>query len=133
MALDYLAVRTVHEAAVALSFAGFVARGAGALCGAAWVRSRAARTLPHLLDTLLLASALTMVAMLDFAPLHAGWLQAKLGGLVAYIVLGTVAMKPARPLRVRSTAFGLALAVLLWMVSVAFTKDPLGLLRLRAG
>ena len=48
--MDYALIKTVHQGAVALSVAGFFARGAAALAGAAWVRSRAARTLPHVVD-----------------------------------------------------------------------------------
>src|SRR6185295_6307659 len=49
--MDYGALKLVHQWAVVLSFAGFFARGAGMLAEAAWVRSRIARTLPHVVDT----------------------------------------------------------------------------------
>ena len=57
--------RAVHQAAVALLFAGTFARGVAALRGAGWVRGRAARTWPHAVDTVLLLSA--VVARLDAA------------------------------------------------------------------
>ena len=58
--MDYLLLKTVHLSAVTLSIAGFTARGAGSLAGAAWVRGRAARTWPHVVDSVLLASALAL-------------------------------------------------------------------------
>lgn len=128
MALDYLDVRALHQGAVTLSIAGFFARGLGALQDAAWVRSRAARTLPHVVDTALLASALTMLAMLRLSPLEAPWVMAKIAGLLAYIALGTVAMKPGRPRNVRVAAWLGALVVAGWIVSVAITKSPWGFL-----
>ena len=52
--MDYATLRLVHQAAVMLSISGFIARGLAALAGAAWVRGRVARTLPHVIDTVLL-------------------------------------------------------------------------------
>jgi uncharacterized membrane protein SirB2 len=125
--MDYLVVRTVHQAAVALSFAGFFARGLGALAGASWVRGRAARTVPHVVDTVLLGSALAMLWQLRLSPLEAPWVLAKIVGLVVYVGLGTVALKPGRPRGVRAGAWVAALLVFGWIVSVAITKRPLGL------
>ncbi len=127
--MDYLAVKTLHEVAVLLSFCGFVARGGAAIAGAAWVRGRLARTLPHVVDTVLLASALTLVVIARLNPLTTPWLVAKILGLVAYIGLGTVALRPATPRGVRVTAWIGALLVFAWIVSVAFSKSPAGFLR----
>jgi len=124
--MDYVAIKTVHMTAVALSIAGFCARGAGALWGAAWVRGRAARTLPHVVDTVLLASAITLAWMLRQAPGQSGWLTAKVVGLLAYIALGMLALKPGRPFGVRAAAFAAAVATFGYIVSVALTKSPAG-------
>jgi uncharacterized membrane protein SirB2 len=124
--MDYLAVRHFHEAAVALSIAGFFARGAAGLAGAPWARGRLARTLPHVIDTALLASALALVAMLRLNPFATPWLLAKLSGLVAYIGLGVVALRPSLSRPVRAAAWIAALAVAGWIVSVAVTKSPWG-------
>ena len=126
--MDYSTLKHIHMGAVALSATGFAARGLGALMGAAWVQSRPAKTLPHVLDTLLLASALSMVWMLQLNPFATPWLLAKILGLLAYITLGMVALRArfARPLR--ATAWVAALLVLGWMASVAITKNPAGFL-----
>lgn len=125
--MDYATVKLVHQVAVTLSIGGFVARGAGALADAGWVRSRLARTLPHAVDTVLFGAGLTLAWMLRAAPGMA-WLGAKLLGVLAYIVLGWLALRPglARP---RRAAWWLAaLAAVAWVVSVAVTKDPWGFL-----
>ncbi|KND56600.1 Invasion gene expression up-regulator, SirB [Candidatus Paraburkholderia kirkii] len=57
--------------------------------------ARPTRILPHIVDTLLLASALTLVAIVGFAA-NAAWIGAKIAGLVVYIVLGTLALKRGR-------------------------------------
>ena len=114
--------------AVILSIAGFFARGAASLRGAGWVRSRAARTLPHIVDSVLLISALWLAWTLRLTPTAAPWLLAKIIGLVVYIGLGMVALKPTRPAPLRAAAWVAALATFGWIVSVAISKNPLGLL-----
>lgn len=128
--MDYAALKLVHQGAVTLSIAGFVARGAASLAGAAWVRGRAARTLPHLVDTVLLASAIGLAWMLRLNPLETPWLAAKIAGLLAYIGLGMVALKPTRPRPVRVVAWLAALLCFAQIVATAITKQPLGLLAL---
>jgi len=128
--MDYALLKSVHVSAVALSGAGFFARGLGSLAGARWVASRAARTLPHLVDTVLLASAVTLAWTYRISPAANSWLAAKIFGLVAYVVLGSIALSPRRPRRVRALAWGAALTVFAYIVSVAITKAPWGFLRL---
>lgn len=124
--MDYFLLKHIHIAAVILSVAGFFARGLGAFRGAAWVRSRAARTLPHVVDTVLLLSALALAWLLRISPVAAPWLAAKIAGLLVYIALGMLALRPGRPMGVRVAAWTGALLVFGWMVAVAITKDPRG-------
>ncbi len=124
-------MKTIHQGAVVLSFAGFFARGIGSLRDAAWVRGRLARTVPHIVDSALLLSALTLAWMLRLTPMAAPWLMSKIVGLLVYIGLGTVALNPGRQRTVRAAAWVAALATFGWIVSVALTKNPLGFLSLR--
>lgn len=124
--MDYFTVKLIHQTAVSLSIAGFFVRGAASLAGARWVRGRAAKTLPHLVDSVLLLSALLLAWMLRLTPDRAPWLLAKLVGLVLYVGLGVIALRPGRPLLMRAAAWIAALAVVGWIVSVAVTKSPLG-------
>jgi uncharacterized membrane protein SirB2 len=127
--MDHAAWKLLHQTAVLLSISGFVARGLGSFGGAAWVRSRAARTLPHVVDTVLLGSALALAWGLRLNPAATPWLAAKIGGLLLYIGLGMLALRPERPLALRVTAWLAALLCFGWIVSVALSKNPLGLLR----
>jgi uncharacterized membrane protein SirB2 len=132
--MSYATLKLIHVSAVVLSFLGFMARGIGALTGAAWVRHRATRVAPHLVDTALLLSAVGMLWVIRLPPWAAPWLMAKLGALVAYVVLGAIALRPALPGRVtaprslRLLAWIGALAIFGYIVSVAVTKSPCGLL-----
>ena len=126
--MDYLAWKLLHMSAVALSVSGFIARGLGSFAQAAWVRHRVTRIAPHVVDTLLLLSALMLAGTLHLTPSNAPWLVAKIAGLLLYIGLGMLALRPGRPLALRIAAWAAALAVFGWIVSVAVTKQPLGLL-----
>lgn len=121
-----MTVKLVHQSAVVLSLVGFFIRGAASLAGAGWLRQRLARTLPHVVDSVLLLSALTLAWMIRLNPVDAPWLMAKIVGLVVYVGLGVVALRPAGPLPLRAAAWVAALATMGWIISVAITKNPLG-------
>ena len=123
--MDYAIVKALHQVAVVLSIAGFIARGWGGLLGAGWVRSRLALRLPHVIDTVLLASALWLAWQLRLTPGNAPWLTAKIVGLIIYIALGVVALRPMLPLRLRVVAWFTALLTFAYIVAVAITKQPL--------
>lgn len=126
--MDYMTLKTVHQTAVALSVTGFFVRGLLSLANSPLAGGRVAKTLPHVIDSLLLLSALMLVATLRINPAHTPWLMAKLIGLVFYIGLGVVALKPGLPAAVRALAWVAALATVGWMISVAITKSPFGFL-----
>ena len=122
----YLALKHFHITCVVLSGAGFALRGAWALAGSPLARARLARVLPHVVDSCLLLSAIVLAWMAGQYPFVHGWLTAKIVGLLAYIGLGMLALKPGRPLALRGAAFVVALATFSWIVSVALSKNPLG-------
>jgi uncharacterized membrane protein SirB2 len=124
--MDYNDVKLVHMSAVSISFAGFFARGIGMLGDAAWVRHRLAKTLPHVVDTVLIVSAIWLAWMLGQGPPNAPWITAKIVGLLAYIALGMVALRFGRTKGVRAAAWVLALLTFGYIVSVAITKDARG-------
>lgn len=126
--MDYTAIKHLHMGAVALSATGFAARGLAALLGAAWVKGRLAKTLPHIVDTVLLLSALALAWTLGLNPLTTPWLLAKILGLLLYIALGMVALRPRFAPATRAAAWVAALLVLGWIASVAVSKNPWGFL-----
>ncbi|HEY3563741.1 MAG TPA: SirB2 family protein, partial [Casimicrobiaceae bacterium] len=126
--MEYATLKMIHMAAVALSGAGFFARGVGMLNDAAWVRHRIAKTLPHLVDTVLIVSALWLAWILRLTPTNAPWIGAKIVGLFVYIGIGMVALRFGRTKTIRRIAWLLALLTFAYIVSVAITKDPRGFL-----
>ena len=122
----YLAIKHLHITCVALSGGGFFVRGLLMWRGSPLLAGRTARVLPHLVDTLLLTSALTLAVMSGQYPVQQDWLTAKVLGLLLYIGLGTLALKRGRSRAVRTGAWLAALAVFGYVVSVAMTKNPAG-------
>ena len=119
----YSLLKDLHLACVVLSGGGFVLRGAWMMRGSPMLARRWVRVAPHLVDTALLASAIALAVMIGQYPLVHGWLTAKVLGLLAYIVLGTIALKRGRTRGVRVAAFGGALLVFAYIVAVAITKS----------
>ena len=84
------------------------------------------RVAPHVVDTLLLGSAITMVVISSQFPFAKGWLTAKLIGLVVYILCGTMALKRGRTKVVRIAFFLAALLAYAYIISVALSRNPQG-------
>jgi uncharacterized membrane protein SirB2 len=121
----YLFIKYVHVGCVVLSLAGFAARGALMLRASPLLQARFVRVAPHIVDTLLLASALWLAWMMHQYPFVHGWLTAKVLGLLAYIALGSFALRRGRTRAVRAAAFAGALLAAGYVVAVALAKDPL--------
>lgn len=127
--MDYLLVKQLHMGLALISISGFVLRWYWRMHQSPLAFTQATRIIPHAVDTLLLASAVTMIVLAEQVPVGTGWLGAKIGGLVLYILLGVIAMHSA-PVKSRTLpAFIAAVLVFCWIVSVAVSKSPLGFLR----
>lgn len=126
----YLPIREVHIASVHLSIALFLFRGMLMWTESRWLRHWTMRTVPHVVDTVLLTSALMLATIINQYPFVHAWLTVKVILLLVYIGLGFVALKPGRPALVRRTAFVSALLVFGFMYSVARAHHPLGIFRL---
>ena len=122
--MDYYLLKHVHMSCAALSGSFFLVRGLWMLAASPLLQRRWVKTLPHLIDSLLLASAVALAIVSHQYPGPMPWLTAKLVALVLYIVLGTVALKRGRSLAVRATAYVAALATFGYIVTVAVTKNP---------
>ena len=121
----YAALKLVHAGAVVLSGVGFVIRY-GVSVTRPLPTGALVRVAPHVVDTVLLGSALALAWVGGFNPLRVPWLEAKLAGLAIYIVLGTIALRRGRTRRTRAAAFAAALIAYAYIVTVALTKSPLG-------
>ncbi len=122
-------LRHWHVALVLASGSLFASRGIAVLLDADWPMRRAVRVASVVIDTALLGAGVALWTILGLNPLREPWLGAKLLLLVAYIVLGSFALKRARHPRVRAGLLLAALIVFATMLSVALSRHPLGFWR----
>ncbi|WP_025915653.1 SirB2 family protein [Herminiimonas sp. CN] len=121
--MSYLALKHLHVTCAALSGSLFLLRGFWMLRQSPALQRRWVRVVPHVIDTLLLASALIMVFWSGQYPFVQNWLTAKVIALLAYIGLGTIALKRGKTKTVRVTAFISALLVFAYIAGVAVTRQ----------
>lgn len=129
----YPQIRWVHIAAVIASGSLFLLRGLLVQVGSRWGMAPHSRYLSYGIDTVLLTAALMLVTILPRALFANGWLATKLVLLVAYVVLGSFALKRGRTPKVRALCFGAALVVFATMIGIARAHHPLGWLHVYAG
>lgn len=123
--MDYLSLKHLHMSFAGLSGGFFLLRGAWMFAESPLLQRRWVRTLPHVVDTALLSSAVALAVWSSQYPLMQAWLTAKVLALLAYIVLGTIALKRGPTKAIRGVAYVAALLVFLYIVGVASSKDPL--------
>ena len=125
-AVVYLTLKSIHVSSVALSYLLFVTRGVWMMRDSPLLAHRAVRIAPHVVDTVLLASAVMMAVLSRQYPFEASWLTAKVLALIVYVGLGTIALKRGSTRRVRVVAWIAAQLVFAYIVVVAITRNPLG-------
>ncbi len=121
----YMMAKHLHLTAVALSILFFVFRFIWSQFDAQALSKKWVKILPHVIDTILLASAIWLCVILSQYPFANAWLTFKLIGVVLYIVFGLFALKKAKSTVGRWAFFVAALAVLMATAMVAVTKQPL--------
>lgn len=122
--VDFLWVKHLHVTCAGLSIGLFMVRGALELRSRPWRHWRLLRVAPHLVDTVLLSSALWMVWRTGQYPFVDAWLTAKVLALVAYIVLGKFALGHNTRKQQRPLFFAAALLSVTYIVGVALTRSP---------
>ena len=122
-------LKLLHVGSVVLSVSGFILRGYWMMTDNPLLRRRPAKVLPHIVDIFLLGSAIGMLVLWRVSPFQMGWISAKIAGLLVYIALGMAALRYGKTRRQRVIAWLLALCTVAYIVTVAYSKDPLGFFR----
>ncbi len=120
----YLLLKHAHMTCAALSILLFSVRGYWMLTASNQLTQRWVRILPHIIDTLLLTSAIALTVVLAQYPLQQSWLTAKVVALLAYILFGTIALKRGKTRTIRITALLLAWLSVGYIVWVARSHYP---------
>ena len=118
----YTTLKTLHITCVTLSITLFTLRGALQWRGVNWRQWRALRIAPHLIDTLLLASAIWLAITIHQYPFVNGWLTAKVLALCAYIGFGKLALQEKQT-KTRLPAFIAALLCVTYIFGVAMNHS----------
>ena len=122
--MSYAAVKMIHVTSVIISYLLFSLRSIWTIRGSATLKRRWVKIVPHVVDTVLLLSAITLAIWIQQDPIHDSWLSAKVVGLLAYIGLGMVALRFGKTLKTRIIAWIAAQAAFFYIVMVALTKNP---------
>ena len=122
--MTYLILKNLHVLAAATTISGFLLRGYWMLAESDKLQHRVTRIIPHLVDTIFLLSGVAMIWLLGMNPFTQPWLVAKFTGLIAYVLLGTIAIKRGKTRQIRAIALVGAVSVFAYIAGVAITKSP---------
>lgn len=123
--MSYAALKMIHVSSVALSYLLFSLRSMWMMSGSAALRQCWVKIMPHVVDTVLLTSAIMLAVRIQQDPIHDSWLGAKVIGLLVYIGLGMTALRFGKSRQVKISACIAAHLVFFYIVLVAVTKNPL--------
>lgn len=125
-AATLITLKQLHISCAALSFTGFFVRGLWMLQQSPRLQQRWVKTLPHVVDSLLLGSAILLAVGYQLSPLQHPWLASKIVALLLYIGLGMITLRFGRSLQIRTLAWVLAMMTFAHIVGAAITKSPWG-------
>jgi uncharacterized membrane protein SirB2 len=119
----YIAIKHIHLTAVAVSFLFFTFRYLLRLTNSHLLQKKWMKITPHIVDTLLLASAIVLMFVIGQYPLVNAWLTAKLVCVVGYILMGVACLKISNRKSVITGAYLIALAFIACAGKIAVTKQ----------
>ncbi|APD85901.1 SirB2 family protein [Alteromonas gracilis] len=121
----YMMAKHLHLTAVGLSILFFIFRFVWSQLDANALSKKWVKILPHIIDTVLLGSAVWLCIILSQYPFVNAWLTFKVIGVILYIVFGLFALKKAKTTLSKWAFFIAAIGVLMATAMVAVTKQPL--------
>jgi uncharacterized membrane protein SirB2 len=122
--MSLLLLKSIHISCVASSYMLFFLRGIWSLNGSAIMSQRWVKIVPHVVDTLLIVSAVALAFSIRQYPFVDAWLTAKIFALLLYIGLGFVALRYGRGKTIRLSAWIMAQLVFIYIVMVAIGHNP---------
>src|SRR3989338_7187041 len=122
--MSFLLLKGLHIACAITSYALFLLRGIWSLRGSPIMQQRWVRIVPHVVDTLLLASAIALAVAIQQYPFVDAWLTAKVAGVLLYRGLGLLDLNLPTRTSTRLFAWLMAQAVFAYIVLVAIQHNP---------
>ena len=127
--MNYLLLKYIHILSIAASFALLFIRGVWLLQSYPPAQERWVKILPHIVDAVLLLSAMGMLYV-HAAAGKGDWMSVKLGCIVVYAAALVFLTKFARNLVQKLAAWLTASLVFLFITSVSVLHNPQGILLL---
>ena len=125
--MTLLFLKYLHIVSVAASFGLFFLRGLWVMQSYPDSQEKWVRILPHAVDSILVLSALAMLATSPLKGWPGDWLTVKLALIVIYAMLAWSLFRAARGLAAKILAWLLGLLVLLFITTIAVLQHPLGI------
>ena len=122
--MSFATIKIIHIISIILSYILFSLRGIWMIQSSPLLQLRWVKILPHVIDTILLVSAIALVAMIQQYQGFNIWISAKIGALLLYILLGMVAFRFGKTQKIKTISWILAQIVFFYIVLVALTKNP---------
>ena len=126
VAYHYADIRIAHVVCVVLSGTLFALRGVLRVREVSAANHIVLRIGSYVIDSMLLATAVSLACILHQYPFVNAWLTAKVLLLLVYIAFGSITLKSALAPPGRLAALAAALATFALIVGVAIAHDPLG-------
>ena len=123
-------LKTIHVVCAYATGVGFLLRGILALQQSPLLGHRWVKTLPHIVDTALLGSAVAMLYAWSLNPLDAPWVSAKLLALLVYIAFGFAMLRFGSTPAKRWIGLVGGLFTYAYIIGVAHGKTPMPWLHL---
>lgn len=117
-----LIIKYIHVVCAFLSISGFIYRGILKLTTPEKLSKKWLKITPHIIDTILLASAIYLVFITQQYPTLFNWVSMKIVALIIYIVLGLFALRFCKTRMSIIVSFLLAITVFTYIIFVARTK-----------
>jgi len=116
--------KVIHVFCACVSMGGFLLRGFWMFTDSPWFEHKLRKVLPHIVDTLLLISAIAMLLQWQLNPLEHPWILAKIIALFFYIGFGLIAFRFAKTKQQSLSAWLAAILTIIYIAQTAITKNP---------
>lgn len=120
----YQLLKIIHISTVILSLTFFLTRAYWLIQQPELLKNRIVRKLPHLIDSILLFSALALVYTGNLIPLRENpWITAKIIALICYILAGLYLFRIANTPRQQYISLFIAFLIYLYIIQTAISKN----------
>ena len=120
--MSYTVLKTIHLGCAFITYVLFFVRGFWLITNSRPLSLPGMVVIPHVVDSILLLSAIGLVVLTNQYPGDQTWLNAKLIALVIYILLGISAFRLCHKRTAKLVTWLMAQLVFFYIVFVALTR-----------